>query len=99
VNGNSDTLIRKYPVARKLKQWTVTNHMLWSEMNKRQISTEELALRLKITTRTVQRWIFEGAAPMEEHANLVAKTLGVPKQSLFKAVSLRNGRRMNLTSA
>jgi transcriptional regulator with XRE-family HTH domain len=99
VNSNVDTSIRSYPIARKLKHWTVTNHLLWSEMNKRHLSTEDLAAQLNITVRTVQRWIFEGSAPMEEHANLVAKTLGVPKKSLFTAVSLRNGRRIELTSA
>lgn len=83
----------QYPSERKRKSWTVQNHALWETMQKNNIVESEMASLFGVSVRTVQRWVYEGAAPKEGMAMDISSTMNMPLYELFPEVSLNNGKK------
>lgn len=52
---------------RKNKTWTVQNHTLHNAMREKNITIQELAIKLSTSDRRVQAWIYEGAMPNKDN--------------------------------
>ena len=68
---------------RKLKEWSVELEILYGLMWVRNINTASLAETLGCTTRTVQRYIFEGYFVPEEVKIKISKIFELPVEVLF----------------
>lgn len=61
---------------RKNKSWTVQNHTLHNVMRQKNITIQELAIKLNVSDRRVQAWIYEGAMPNKDNKLAAEQILG-----------------------
>lgn len=85
---------KNYPEQRKHKKWEIQNEELHQTMIATEVDKYKLAEQLCINVRTVERWLYEGAAPTIEHAEGVANILKKRVYHLFHTLSYRNGKKV-----
>lgn len=68
---------------RRLSTWNIENRIMYGIMYSKDIKVSDLAERVGVTSRTVQRWLFEGSVPNEENQIKCVEILGYPKEILF----------------
>ncbi|MFW6009213.1 MAG: helix-turn-helix domain-containing protein [archaeon] len=63
-------------IIRKLKSWEIQNKKLYNELIKQKITISQLAAKIGITSRAIQRWIFQKTNPKLKNRIMVNKILG-----------------------
>lgn len=74
---------------RRPRKWDIQNRVLYGIMLAEDIKVAELAEELDISTRSVQRWIYEGCKPNFENAEQLAQVLNIPSRLLFGEYSYK----------
>lgn len=71
------------PRFRKPKKWVVQNRVLMSVLMVEDVKLSELATEMKVSTRTVAAWIYQGIKPTEEYRAFISFKFGLPQWVLF----------------
>jgi len=73
----------KSPRFRTPKIWSIENRVLYGVMLADNITLLELSREIKVSTRTIQRWVFEGHIPNEQNKEKVCNFFHLPESVLF----------------
>ncbi|MFP4457910.1 MAG: hypothetical protein ACLFPS_09685 [Clostridia bacterium] len=68
---------------RKLKEWTVKNKILYGILFSYDIKLSDFAEMIGVSSRAVQRWVFEGKSPNRENRKKICELLDYPEYILF----------------
>lgn len=64
---NNRTLKNEKTIIRKLNKWEITNEKLADALIKTKTTISELAEKVGVTYRTVERWIYQNGIPNKNH--------------------------------
>ena len=75
-----DYSVRRFRTPQK---WDVKNRLMFGFMLVEDIKVSELAEMVGVTSRSIERWVFEGAKPSSKNQEKLAEALKVPQEQLF----------------
>ncbi|MBM7556847.1 helix-turn-helix domain-containing protein [Halanaerobacter jeridensis] len=75
-----DYSVRRFRTPQK---WDVKNRLMFGLMLVEDTKVSELAEMIGVTSRSIERWVFEGAKPSIKNQEKLAEALKVPQEQLF----------------
>jgi transcriptional regulator with XRE-family HTH domain len=75
---------------RELKKWTIINRVLYGCLLAEKWTVADLAERMKVSSRTVDGWIFEGRIPRKDRIDKLCNVFNISENLLFNEMEIDN---------
>lgn len=77
---------------RNTRKWDIENRILYGILLAEDIKISKLAEVVNVSTRTVQRWVYEGMKPNKENTRNVCELLNISEHILFGEVAYKKSK-------